>query len=128
MSYWLIKADPKEYSWENMLRDNITIWDGVKNYQAISNIKKMVLNDKIFFYHSYEKYIVGIVKVIKEYYIHNNEIVVDIEVLSTLKNKISLQDIKQHKELSNMRFLKQSRLSVSEVYDYEWNYIISISK
>ena len=69
MRYWLIKSEPNTWSWDDQIKENITMWDGVRNYQARNNLMSMKVNDLCFFYHSVnEKKIVGIVSVIKEHY------------------------------------------------------------
>ena len=69
MAYWLMKSEPGAYSWDDLVRDESTYWDGVRNYQAANNMKKMKKGEKIFFYHSItEKQIVGVMEVTREYY------------------------------------------------------------
>ena len=69
MKFWLIKSEPGNWSWDDQVRAKITNWDGVRNYQARNNLKKMKNGDLCFFYHSVlEKKIVGIVRVVKEFY------------------------------------------------------------
>ena len=69
MKYWLLKSEPDEWSWDNQVKEGASMWDGVRNYQARNNLKEMKKNDLCFFYHSVtERSIVGIVKVVKEYY------------------------------------------------------------
>ena len=69
MEYWLVKSEPFKYSWTMMLKDIVTYWDGVRNYQARNNLKLMKKGDLVLFYHSNEgKEIVGLTKVVKEYY------------------------------------------------------------
>ena len=69
MKYWLVKSEPYKYSWDDMLKDNTTYWDGVRNYQARNNLKSMKKGDLVLFYHSnVGKEIVGITSVIKEFY------------------------------------------------------------
>ena len=70
MNYWLLKSEPSSWSWNDQIRDNITMWDGVRNYQARNNLMMMKRGDLCFFYHSVsEKQIIGIVEVCKEFYI-----------------------------------------------------------
>ena len=73
MKYWLLKSEPNTWSWDDQIKEKITIWDGVRNYQARRNLMSMRVNDLCFFYHSVnEKRIVGIVSVIKEHYTDPN--------------------------------------------------------
>ena len=69
INYWLLKSEPDAWSWDNQVKEGASMWDGVRNYQARNNLKEMKKNDLCFFYHSVtERSIVGIVKVVKEYY------------------------------------------------------------
>ena len=68
-SYWLLKSEPRKYSWDDMVRDKRTYWDGVRNYQASKNLKAMKVGDRAFFYHSVKaREIVGVVEIVKTYY------------------------------------------------------------
>ena len=69
MNYWLLKSEPGTWSWDNKVEESPSMWDGVRNYQARNNLMKMKINDLCFFYHSVkERSVVGIVKIVKEYY------------------------------------------------------------
>ena len=130
MKYWLVKTEPYKYSWDDMVKDNTTYWDGVRNYQARNNLKKMKKGDLVLFYHSNEgKEIVGVMNVIKEFYQDPTTddpkwVVVDLKVKQTLKRKITLKEIKEDKKLSDMVLIKQQRLSVSEVKKSHFDIII----
>ena len=121
MKYWIAKSEPYKYSWENMLKDKITYWDGVRNYQARNNLKAMKKGDQVFFYHSNEgKEIVGVTEVLREHYQDpttddDRWVVVDLKVKKSLKRSISLAEIKKDPILSKMSLIKQSRLSVLEI-------------
>jgi len=133
MQYWLLKSEPNAWSWDQQVKEGPSMWDGVRNYQARNNLKKMKKNDLCFFYHSVsEKRIVGIVKVVKEYYPDPTDktgkfVVVDVEVFKKLKNPVSLSEIKSHKKLQEIALIKQSRLSVMPLKKTEWNIISKIS-
>ena len=133
MRYWLLKSEPKAWSWDQQVKEGPSMWDGVRNYQARNNLKKMKKNDLCFFYHSVsEKRIVGIVKVVKEHYPDPTDktgkfVVVDVEVFKKLKNPVSLSEIKSHKKLQEIALIKQSRLSVMPLKKTEWNIINKIS-
>ena len=133
MQYWLLKSEPNAWSWDQQVKEGPSMWDGVRNYQARNNLKKMKKNDLCFFYHSVsEKRIVGIVKVVKEYYPDPTDktgkfVVVDVEVFKKLKNPVSLAEIKSHKKLQEIALIKQSRLSVMPLKKTEWNIINKIS-
>ena len=91
MKYWLLKSEPDAWSWENQVKEGASMWDGVRNYQARNNLKEMKKNDLCFFYHSVtERSIVGIVKVVKEYYPDPTDktdrfVVVDVKAIKKLK-------------------------------------------
>ena len=129
MKYWLIKSEPSTWSWNNQLDAKTTMWDGVRNYQARNNLMKMKKNDLCLFYHSVkEKKIVGIVKVIKEYYADPTDnsgkfVVVDVVSINSFKNPIKLEQIKNNKKLSHLALVKQSRLSVMPIDKKSWNII-----
>ena len=134
MKYWLIKSEPETWSWENQLKANVEMWDGVRNYQARNNLMKMKKGDLCFFYHSVkEKKIVGVVEVVKEYYTDPTDktkkfVAVDVKTNKQLKKPVSLEQIKSEKKLSHLALIKQSRLSVMPIDKKSWNLINKISK
>jgi predicted RNA-binding protein with PUA-like domain len=134
MAYWLIKSEPFKYSWEQFLKDKRTFWDGVRNYAARNNMKAMKLGDELFFYHSNEGLaVVGIAKVVKEFYQDPTSdedawVVVDVAPVKTLKNPVTLQQIKADKRLANMEIIRLSRLSVSKVKPEEWKVIMELAE
>ena len=131
--YWLLKSEPGTWSWESQVKEGPSMWDGVRNYQARNNLKEMKKNDLCFFYHSVtEKSIVGIVKVVKEYYPDPTDktgrfVVVDVKATKKLKNPVSLDQIKENNKLKNIALVKQSRLSVMPLKKIEWDIIIKMS-
>ncbi len=133
MNYWLIKSEPFKYSWSQFLKDQVTFWDGVRNYQARNNLKGMQLGDHCLFYHSNEgKEVVGIAEVVKEFYqdpttLEDAWVVVDVKPITTLKNPVSLQTMKSHPELQSMGLIKQPRLSVIALTESEFQTIIKLS-
>ena len=133
MKYWLLKSEPNTWSWNDQVNEGASMWDGVRNYQARNNLKKMKKGDEAFFYHSVsEKSVVGIVKVVKEYYNDPTDeterfVVVDVKAVRKLKNSVSLNEIKLNKKLKNIALVKQSRLSVMPITNLEWNEIINLS-
>ncbi|GAT77790.1 hypothetical protein EHRUM2_10210 [Ehrlichia ruminantium] len=132
MSYWLLKTEPQDFSWNDMVRSNITVWGNVLNYQAQGYLKLMKFNDLAFFYHSgTEKSIIGIVSIYKEFYrLNENDKfgVVDVKIHTKLKKTVHLQDIKLETNLKNLIMLRQPRLSVSPITEKEWNSILEISE
>ena len=133
MKYWLLKSEPDAWSWDNQVKEGASMWDGVRNYQARNNLKEMKKNDLCFFYHSVtERSIVGIVKVVKEYYSDPTDktgrfVVVDVKATKKLKNPVSLDQIKENSKLKDIALVKQSRLSVMPLKKTEWDIIIKMS-
>ena len=133
MKYWLLKSEPEASSWDNQVKEGTSMWDGVRNYQARNNLKEMKRNDLCFFYHSVnEKSIVGIVKVVKEYYPDPTDktdsfVVVDVKATKKLKKPVSLDQIKENNKLKDIALVKQSRLSVMPLKKIEWDIIIKMS-
>lgn len=134
MAHWLIKSEPFKYSWDQLVKDKQTFWDGVRNYAARNNLRAMKKGDELFFYHSNEGLeIVGIVKVATEAYQDpttddTNWVVVDIKPVKKLKHPVTLAEIKNNKQLSNMALIRLSRLSVSPVTNEEWDIIMALSE
>ena len=133
MKYWLLKSEPDAWSWDNQVKEGASMWDGVRNYQARNNLKEMKKNDLCFFYHSVtERSVVGIVKVVKEYYPDPTDktgrfVVVDVKATKKLKNPVSLDQIKENNKLKDIALVKQSRLSVMPLKKTEWEIIIKMS-
>ena len=133
MKYWLLKSEPDAWSWDNQVNEGASMWDGVRNYQARNNLKEMKKNDLCFFYHSVtERSIVGIVKVVKEYYPDPTDktgrfVVVDVKATKKLINPVSLDQIKENSKLKDIALVKQSRLSVMPLKKTEWEIIIKMS-
>ena len=136
MNYWLFKSEPSSWSWQDQLSKGKKGegWDGVRNYQASNNMKKMKIGDQGFFYHSVtEKKIVGIIEVIKEYAPDPTDKsgkfgMVTVRALKTLDKGVSLQDIKGNKKLTDFIMLRQNRLSVLPVSLMEWDIICKMSQ
>ena len=133
---WLLKSEPNVWSIDNQIEvgSKGADWDGVINYQAANNLKKMKKGDLCFFYHSVnEKQIVGIVKVVKEHYPDPTDkskkfVVVDVAKYKTLKYPVSLEKIKNVTKLSHLALIKQSRLSVMPIDKKSWEIIIKMSE
>lgn len=133
MAYWLIKSEPFKYSWDQLVKDKQTFWDGVRNYAARNNLRAMQKGDEVFFYHSNEGVeIVGIAKVAKPFYQDPttddpNWVVVDFKPVRKLKNPVSLAQIKADKRLANMDLVRLGRLSVQTVKDDEWKIVLEMA-
>jgi len=133
MNYWLVKSEPFKYSWEKFNQDGRTFWDGVRNYQARNNLKAMKEGDLVLFYHSNEgKEVVGIAKVVREYYQDpttddTNWVVVDLSPVETLKRTVTLEQIKKDPRLENIGLIKQGRLSVMGMKQEEFDRILELA-
>ena len=132
MAYWLVKSEPSTYGWDQLVKDKITTWDGVRNYAARNHLRSMSNNDEVLFYHSNEGLeIVGIAKVAKEAYqdpsTNDAWVVVDLKPLKRLKKPVSLVQIKADKRLANMALVKIGRLSVQPVTEAEWKVIMELA-
>ena len=134
MSFWLVKQEPSKYSWDQFLLDKETFWDGVRNYQARNNLKKMKKDDLVFFYHSIiGKEIKGVAKISKEFYpdptINDDRwVVVNLKPLKSLLTTVTLEDIKNNPKLINMSLIKQSRLSVMPLTKNEFMIILRMGQ
>ena len=136
MNYWLIKSEPDVWSIDQQIKAGAkgAIWDGVRNYQAAKNLKNMKTGDLCFFYHSnIGKEIVGIVKVIKEYYLDKTDktgrfVAVTVQFKRKFSKPVTLENIKKNKDLRDLALIKQSRLSVMPIDDKSWKIINNMSK
>lgn len=126
MAYWLLKSEPFKYSWDRMVADGRTHWDGVRNHQASNNLKAMEVGDRAFFYHSNEGLeIVGIVEIVRTYYPDPSDDaarfgMVDVAPVMPVKTPVTLKQIKADPLLQSMALVRQSRLSVCPVAEDEW--------
>ena len=135
MQYWLMKSEPDVWSIEQQIKAGSkgANWDGVRNYQASNNLKKMKKGDLCFFYHSnIGKEIVGIVEVIKCAFIDPTDkekrfVAVKVKFKNKLKSPVSLKNIKKNKDLNQIALIKQSRLSVMPIDTKCWKIILKMS-
>ena len=136
MQYWLMKSEPDVWSIDQQKKAGINgaPWDGVRNYQAAKNLKNMKKGDQCFFYHSnIGKEIVGIVEVLKEYYIDKTDksgkfVAVTVRFLKKLNRPVTLKEIKKNKDLSHLSLIRQSRLSVMPIDSKSWKILNDMSK
>ncbi len=134
--YWLLKSEPDVWSLNQQKKAGIkgATWDGVRNYQAANNLKKMNLGDLCFFYHSnIGKEIVGIVEVIKTAFIDKTDkekrfVAVQVRFVKKLKTPISLEKIKKNSKISHLPLIKQSRLSVMPIDYKSWKIICNMGR
>ncbi|PWT96820.1 MAG: EVE domain-containing protein [Bacteroidetes bacterium] len=133
MAYWLVKSEPSVYSWDQLVKDKQTTWDGIRSYAARLHLRAMKKGEEVLFYHSNEGLeIVGIAKVSKEAYQDPgtddpNWSAIDLKPFKKLKKPVSLNQIKTDKRLSNMALVRIGRLSVSPVTDKEFEAIMELS-
>ena len=136
MSYWLLKSEPGTWSWDDQLKkgDEGEGWDGVRNYQASNNMKKMEIGDLAFFYHSVnEKSIVGIVSIIEKYQDDPTDKtgrfgMVVVKAIKSFTKSVSLSEIKTNQKLQGISLIKQSRLSVMPITKEHWDIILEMGE
>ncbi len=133
MAYWLMKSEPFKYSWDQLVKDKKTFWDGVRNYGARNNLRSMKKGDLAFFYHSNEGVeIVGIMQIVREAYQDPtsddpNWVAVDVKPHQKLKKPVPLAAIKAEKKLANMALVRLGRLSVQPVTSEEWELVLKMA-
>ena len=132
MTYWLMKSEPGSYSWQDLVRDGSTEWDGVRNNAARLHLKAMKRGDEAFFYHSMEeRSVVGIMRIAREAAPDPKDpgwVSVKVEPVRALERPVTLKDIKAEPKLAKMELIRQSRLSVAPVRDEEWKLILEMSE
>ncbi len=133
MNYWLVKSEPFAYSWDDLVKQEIGMWDGVRNYQARNNLMAMKKDDLLLFYHSnVGMEVVGIAKVVNEHYPDPTTedkrwVVIDVSAVEKLPKTVTLQQIKVDERLSNVPLIRHSRLSVMPLQKQEFDIIVSKS-
>jgi len=149
MAYWLLKSEPDEFSIDDLAREKVAGWDGVRNYQARNFLKAMKKGDRTLFYHSSTKppAIVGVVRIVKgaypdptqfdprsDYYDPDSPrqaprwVRVDVKFIRKFPAGLSLGEIKRIPVLKGMVLLKRGRLSVQPVTASEWTAILAACK
>ena len=132
LRYWLVKSEPFKYSWQDLVQDGWTYWDGVRNYEARNNIRSMSVGDQLLFYHSNKDLqVVGIAEVIRDYYQDPTTddkrwSVVDVKPLQALPTPVTLAAIKSEPRLARMQLVTRGRLSVSPVTADEFGIVVSM--
>jgi predicted RNA-binding protein with PUA-like domain len=133
MAYWLVKSEPDVYGWDQLVKDKQTQWTGIRNYAARLHLKNMKKGDEVLYYHSMsENEIVGIAKVVKEFYQDPTTeddawVAVDLKAHKKLKKPVSLAAVKKDKRLANMALVRISRLSAQPVSEEEWKIIMDMA-
>ena len=136
MNYWLMKSEPDVWSISQQKKAGLkgAAWDGVRNYQARNNLKKMKVGDLCFFYHSnIGKEVVGVVKVIKTAFIDKTDkekkfLAVQVRFVEDFLSPVTLDKIKKNKAISHLPLIKQSRLSVMPIDYKSWKIIYNMGK
>jgi len=133
MGHWLIKSEPASYSWDDLVRDGDTVWDGVRNHRAANNLRAMAVGDEAFFYHSVtEKAIVGIVRIAKAGMADPKDsegkwAAVTVQPVRALDRPVTLKQIKAEPSLADIELVRLSRLSVAEITAEEWKRVLGLS-
>lgn len=133
MQYFILKTEPETYSFDDLVRDKKTAWDGVRNFQARNNLKSMNEGDAVMIYHSVgPKEIVGTAKVVKTAYPDKTAddprwVCVDIQPAHRLKTPVTLSQLKEHPSLKAISLVRQGRLSVCPIGQAEWEEILELA-
>lgn len=132
MAYWLMKSEPASYSWDDLVRDGKTMWDGVRNNAARLHLRAMKPGDEALFYASMaDRAVVGIMKITGTGQPDGDDgswVKVPVEPVRALKRPVTLSEIKAEPKLAKMELIRQSRLSVAPVRDEEWKLILEMGK
>jgi len=132
MARWLMKSEPDSYSWQDLVRDGGTEWDGVRNNAARLHLKAMKVGDEAFFYHSMsDKAVVGVMRIVREARPDPKDadwVSVRVEPVKPLAAPVTLAAIKAEPALAKMELIRQSRLSVAPVRDDEWDKVLELAR
>lgn len=135
MQYWMMKTEPGEFSFEDLVRDGKTVWDGVRNFQARNNMKAMKKGDQVLIYHSVtEKAVAGIAEVVREHYPDPTDnpkkdwVVVDLKPVRPLQRRVPLSEIKNMPDLADLPLIRQSRLSVMPLEKKDFDRLVELSE
>ncbi|AHE53106.1 EVE domain-containing protein [Sphingomonas sanxanigenens] len=132
MAYWLMKSEPEAYSWEQLVKDGSTEWDGVRNNAARLHLKAMVPGDQALFYHSGDaRAVVGIMEISRGPQADGADgqwVSVQVKPVAPLAKPVTLKEMKAEPRLAEMQMIRQSRLSVSPVTDAEWAVLTGLAK
>ena len=133
MAYWLMKTEPEDYSWEQLVADGIARWDGVRNHQAARNLRAMRAGERAFFYRSMQDpAVVGVMAIVREAYQDPDDpkrsfVLVDVAPVMPVKREVGLRQIKSEPRLQHLALVRQSRLSVSAVDAEAWRLICQMA-
>jgi predicted RNA-binding protein with PUA-like domain len=130
--YWMVKQEPETYSWDDFVRDGVTDWSGVRNYQARNNLREMKTGERVLFYHSgKDKAVVGLAEVIKSAYRDPTAddvqwVAVDLKAVKPFRYPVPLAAIRYDKRLSQLPLIRQSQLSVMPLTKDEFDVIAAL--
>jgi predicted RNA-binding protein with PUA-like domain len=133
MAYWLMKTEPEDYSWQQLVEDGVARWDGVHNHQAARNMRAMKTGDRAFFYRSMQDpAVVGVMEIVREAYEDPDDpkrsfVLVDVKPVTPVAREVGLQQIKAEPRLQHLALVRQSRLSVSAVDREAWRLICEMA-
>ena len=130
--HWLIKSEPAAYSWDDLVKDGETLWDGIRNHRAANNLRAMKKGDRVLFYHSVTgKEIVGLAQVSEAGLADPKDgawAAVKVKPVRPLERPVTLAEIKADKGLADIELVRLSRLSVAEIRSGEWDRICALAK
>jgi predicted RNA-binding protein with PUA-like domain len=132
-NYWLLKSEPTVYSFDRLQTEKKAVWDGVRNVEARSNLRKMKVGDVCFFYHSNEgKAVVGLAKITREAFqdptTKDDWSAVEIAPIAPMQKEVTLAEMKADAKLAQMAVVRRSRLSVSSVTPAEFTHVLALGK
>ena len=133
MAYWLMKTEPGDYAWEQLVEDGVATWDGVRNHQAARNMRAMSKDDRAFFYRSVtDPAVVGVMEIVREAYEAQDDprqsfVLVDVRPVKPVRREVTLKQIKAEPRLAHLALVRQSRLSVSPVDEPAWRLICEMA-
>ena len=133
-SHWLFKTEPSVYSYQQLVKDKKTMWDGVANNLALKNLKDIKRGEQVFIYHTGdEKAAVGVARALGGAYADPSKgdpklLVVDVEPVRALARPVTLAEVKAHHKLKNFDLVRNSRLSIMKVTDEQWEIMEGIAK
>ena len=133
MAYWLMKTEPDDYSWAQLVEDGIATWDGVHNHQAARNMRSMQKGERVFFYRSMQDpAVVGVMEIARAAYEDEADpkksfVLVDVKPVKPVQREVSLRQIKAEPRLQHLALVRQSRLSVSPVDEDAWRLICEMA-
>ena len=131
-NYWLVKSEPNAYSWDDLVRDEWTYWDGVRNYESRNNMRKMAKGDQVLYYHSGRvRAVVGIAEVTREHYQDPTTedtrwSAVDVRPVRMLPQPVTLKAVKGEARLASMQLVTRGRLSVTPVREDEYGIVLAM--